>query len=74
MGIAATLFDSIRAFLISSTVPMVVIPVGGAGGPGGAAGGVFRGLLGGDPTRDLVGEPGGVETACSLVLGATTPE
>ena len=53
MGIAATLFDSIRAFLISSTVPMVARPVGGAGGPGGAAGGVFGGLLGGNQTRDL---------------------
>ena len=32
MGIAATLFDSIRAFLISSTVPIATDPTNGAKG------------------------------------------
>ena len=43
-------------------------------GPVGGAEGVFGGVLGGDPTRDRVGEPGGVRTVGGLVLGATTLE
>ena len=72
LGIAATLFDSIRAFLISSMVSMLTGPVCGVRGLVGVAGGVLRGLLGGDPTRDQVNEPGGDETPGSLALSVTT--
>ena len=46
----ATLFDSIRAFLISSTVPMATGPVKGDKRLGGKEGGVLTGLSGGDLT------------------------
>ena len=50
MGIAATLLDSIRAFLISSTVPMATGPINGDMGLGGKEGGVLTGLSDGDLT------------------------
>ena len=55
MGILVTLLDSIRVFLICSTVAMIGGPVGGVVG---TSGGVLGGDLVNDLTGDPVGEPG----------------
>ena len=71
MGIAATLFDSIRAFLISSTVPIATGPTttGDTGLAGTEEGGelkgdgVLTGLIDGDFDGDLTNGAGGAATA-----------
>ena len=50
ISIAATLFDSIRTFLISSTIPMATGSINGDIGLGGEVGGVLTGLTEGDLT------------------------
>ena len=71
MGIAATLFDSIRAFLISSTVPIATGPatMGDTGLDGTEeggdlkGGGVLTGLIDGDFDGDLTTGAGSATTA-----------